>query len=149
MVEYEANENTEIDFSKTARRIYNSDFECFKSNVCHFLKNNGDIDFLIKFLTDDVVTEFANHSLWRECLYCLAMIDYISNQNDVPLRTKYDRYRRLKFEKPLLPRSARLVSLILKNDDEIKEVYANAIPEFLKYNIIEGDVRNVVWNNKR
>ncbi len=130
--------------TETARKIYDQDFECFKSNVCHFLKNNGDIEFLIKFLTDDVVTEFASCSLWKECLYCLAMIDYISKQNEIPLYTKYDRYRHFKFDKPLLPRSARLVALIQNNDEEIKEVYANAIPEFLEYNIIEGDVRNVV-----
>ena len=32
-------------------------FELFKSNVCHRLKESGDIDFLIETLEKDMITE--------------------------------------------------------------------------------------------
>lgn len=45
-------------------------FELFKSNVCHWLKEEGDIDFLIQVLESDLIrrcfaraTHFSNRAL--------------------------------------------------------------------------------------
>ena len=35
-------------------------FELFKSNVCHWLKEEGDIDFLIQVLESDLIRKYYN-----------------------------------------------------------------------------------------
>lgn len=35
-------------------------FELFKSNVCHWLKEEGDIDFLIQVLESDLIRKHYN-----------------------------------------------------------------------------------------
>lgn len=37
-------------------------FELFKSNVCHRLKEQGDIDFLIETLKEDMIRQYYNDS---------------------------------------------------------------------------------------
>lgn len=37
-------------------------FELFKSNVCHWLKEEGDIDFLIQVLELDLIRKYYNDS---------------------------------------------------------------------------------------
>ena len=58
-------------------------FELFKSNVCHWLKEEGDIDFLIEALEEDTIRKYYNKKWYPECFYLLAMVDYISKQNDI------------------------------------------------------------------
>ena len=35
-------------------------FELFKSNVCHWLKEEGDIDFLIQVLESDLILKYCD-----------------------------------------------------------------------------------------
>ena len=60
-------------------------FELFKSNVCHRLKELGDIDFLIDTIESGDIVKYYQRSWYPESLYLLAMVDYISRENDVPL----------------------------------------------------------------
>lgn len=48
-------------------------FELFKSNVCHWLKEEGDIDFLIQVLESDLIRKYykitsPNHDLVQNLL---------------------------------------------------------------------------------
>ena len=38
-------------------------FELFKSNVCHRLKEQGDIDFLIETLKEDMIRQYYDKKL--------------------------------------------------------------------------------------
>lgn len=38
-------------------------FELFKSNVCHWLKEEGDIDFLIQVLESDLISKVAQEEV--------------------------------------------------------------------------------------
>lgn len=58
-----------------------SSFEVFKSNVCHFVKDKGDIDFIIDTLTTDEIRTLYNRKWYAEAFYLLAMIDYLSREN--------------------------------------------------------------------
>ena len=40
-------------------------FELFKSNVCHWLKEEGDIDFLIQVLESDLIRKHYKKSFIR------------------------------------------------------------------------------------
>ena len=119
-------------------------FELFKSNVCHRLKESGDIDFLIETLEKDMIREYYNRKWYLECFYLLAMVDYISKQNDIPICTDYDDLRQQRMQELIYPVGILITANVLE-DDKIKEdAVKNAIPEFLKYNIVENEVRNVI-----
>lgn len=119
-------------------------FENFKSTVCHRVKELGDIDFLIDTLESHDIRTYYERKWYPESLYLLAMLDYISRENDVPLDSEYDDIRRCKLEKPIYPASLRAVSLAARNDVALKESEKTAIPEFMRFNIVESEVRNVI-----
>ena len=122
---------------------YRCSFETFKSNTCHHLKDIGDIDFIIETLEADEIRKLYERSWYREALYLLAMVDYLSRINDLPLCTNYNDIRAQKLERPCFPAGV-IVSYAATGDERIKEkALANAIPEFLQFNIVEGEVRNV------
>ena len=122
---------------------YRCSFETFKSNTCHHVKDMGDIDFIIETLETDEVRKLYERSWYREALYLLAMIDYLSRMNDLPICTNYNDIRSQKLEKPYFPAGV-AVSYAATGDESIKEkALADAIPEFLRFNIVESEVRNV------
>lgn len=122
---------------------YRCSFETFKSNTCHHVKDIGDIDFIIETLEADEIRKLYERSWYREALYLLAMIDYLSRINNLPLCTNYNDIRAQKLEKPCFPAGV-IVSYAATGDERIKEkALVNAIPEFLQFNIVEGEVRNV------
>ena len=122
---------------------YRCSFETFKSNTCHHVKDMGDIDFIIETLEADEIRKLYECGWYREALYLLAMIDYLSRMNNLPLCTNYNDIRSKKLEKPYFPAGV-VVSYAATGDESIKEkALANAIPEFLRFNIVESEVRNV------
>lgn len=131
------------ELSKEAKILYCEDFEAYKSNVCHRLHNLGDIEFIRTILTDDTITQFARHGYGAWALYLLAMLDHISKENDVPLCTKYEYLRSQKLPELIIPTGIKIDIEIFHNNSLFERAYKNAIPEFLKYNIMEGDIRNV------
>ncbi len=122
---------------------YRCSFETFKSNTCHNVKDRGDIDFIIETLETDEVRKLYDRNWHREALYLLAMVDYLSRINGIPICTNYNDIRSKKLEKPYFPAGV-VVSSVAIGDESIKEkALADAIPEFLRFNIVESDVRNV------
>lgn len=121
-----------------------TDFELFKSNVCHRLKELGDIDFVIELLESDDIGKHCKKKHYTECLYLLAMLDYVSRENNIPLCTKYDNLRKLKLKTVLFPNSILIADKIAKNDELKQHSVKEAIPEFMRFNIVESEVRNVI-----
>ena len=118
-------------------------FELFKSNVCHRLKALGDLDFLTETLTQDTITAYYQKSWYPECLYLLAMVDYLSRINDIPLCSSYDELRKVKLKKTVFP-SGVLAAATLSDGDSVKEkAIAASSPEFMRFNIVESEIRNV------
>jgi transcriptional regulator with XRE-family HTH domain len=123
--------------------IKRGSFELFKSTVCHRLKELGDIDFLIETLERDDIREYYRRGWYPESLYVLAMLDYLSRVNGIPLCVRYDDLRHARLESVIYPSSVLAMALSTK-DERIKEEARNAsIPEFLRFNIVESEVRNV------
>lgn len=119
-------------------------FEIFKSNVCHDLKRRGDINFMIDVLEEDEITKYFEYGWYAESLYLLAMLDYPSKLNEIPLCDKYDSLRKACFKEPLYPESIRALAFVMNDDEILNKALKEAIPEFIRFNIVEGDVRNVV-----
>ncbi len=120
------------------------DFDIFKSNICHKYKEMGFKNFITVVLQRDIITDYIEKGWYPEALYTLAMLDYISRINNIPLCTKYDSYRTAKLNQMIYPSSVVVEAKIMKNDDILQKAKDNAIPEFLRFNIIEGQVFDVV-----
>ena len=119
-------------------------FELFKSNVCHWLKEEGDIDFLIQVLESDLIRKYYNRKWYLESFYLLGMFDYICRINDVPICSEYDDLRRQRMQEIIYPAGVLLTARVL-GDESIKEqALKEAIREILSFNIGESDIRNVI-----
>ena len=124
--------------------VKRSNFENFKSTICHRVKELGDIDFIIELLENRDIRMYYDRKWYPESLYLLAMLDYISRINNVPLCDEYDDLRRCKLEKTIYPASLLAQAAAYKTEDGLKQAVLTAIPEFRRFNIIENEVRNVI-----
>ena len=79
------------------------DFELFKSNVCHRLKESGDIEFIANLLKSRDIDKYYARKWYPEALYLLAMLDYISKENDIPICSDYDGLRKARLSKTVYP----------------------------------------------
>ena len=120
------------------------DTETFKSNICHKLKELGDIDFLLAIIEENIIENYYEEKQYFECLYILAMVDYLSRIHSVPLCTRYEAYRHLCFSEPIFPSSTTIAYLVTNDITWKQSAIDNAIPEFIRFNIVEGDIRDVV-----
>ena len=119
-------------------------FSIFKSNVCHKLKELGDIDFLLQTLSNDEIRKYYDKEWYPECLYLLAMVDYISRLNQIALCSDYDDLRNMRLSETIYPSGILALSLAKKDDTPKKKAWEEAIPEFRRFNIVENEVRSVV-----
>lgn len=119
-------------------------FDVFKSNICHLVKDMGDINFIIEILERDAIKILYDKKWYPEAFYLLAMLDYLSNLHELPLCKRYNNLRHQKLEKRLYLSGVILKTMLDKNDDAKTEAERNAIPKFKKYNIIECNIRDVV-----
>lgn len=120
------------------------DFEIFKGNVRHNIKNLGDKVFIKQILKDNIIRQYHDKGRYKKSLYLLAMLDYLSKENHIPLCSDYDDLRKMKLKDLVYPQSAEDAAVFMKNDSVKERCLTNSIPEFRKYNIIEGDIRNVI-----
>jgi len=122
---------------------YRQSFEAYKSSVCHMVKDMGDIDFIIATLESDKIRKLYHKKWYPESLYLLAMVDYLSRENDLPVCAEYSDIRRAKLQRPIYPASVIAMGVVSRSDQPKEDSYAHAIPEFRRFNIIESEVRNV------
>ena len=119
-------------------------FELFKSHVCHRLKELGDMEFIRQTIESNAIRDYFEKKWHPESLYLLAMLDYVSRLNDVMLCSDYDDLRKYKLAETLFPSSIIALASVTKSDEVKKDALENAIPEFIRFNIVENEVRNVV-----
>ena len=118
-------------------------FDLFKSNICHEVKELGDLNFIVKTIEGNYIDVYLEKKWYPESLYLLSMLDYLSNENNIPIYTKYNDLRNKKLPEPIFPSSI-LVKAAVMNDDSIKEeAIKNSIPEFIQHNIVESNIRDV------
>ncbi len=135
-----------VDFMELAGPsvVARPDFELFKSEICHLVKRKGDIGFLLETLEEDKIRQLYRLGWYAECLYLLAMVDYLSRENNVALADCYNDLRCRKMPEPIYPKGVLALCAAAGNSDAKKQAYQEAIPEFKRFNIIESDIRNVV-----
>ena len=124
--------------------VIRPEFEYFKSTICHMVNDMGDIDFMIHTLESDKIRKLFNREWYLESLYLLAMVDYLSRENDFPLCMEYNDLRNARLQKIVYPLGVHVRCIAGNSTRAMKECIKNAIPEFLRHNIVESEIRNVV-----
>ena len=123
---------------------YRSDFETFKSNICHYVKDKGDLDFIVETLQSDNIRKLYKKKWYPEAFYLLGMIDYLSRVNDISICENYNDIRMQKLEKPIYSTGINVFSNVIKSKEIYSKAEENAIPEFSRFNIFESEIRNVI-----
>ena len=113
---------------------YRSSFETFKSNTCHHVKD----------MENDTIRSLYKKMWYPESLYLLGMIDYLSKINDLPMCTNYNDIRRHKLAQVVYPSSVLIQAAVMHSETVKIEARKRAIPEFMRFNIVESEVRNLV-----
>ena len=110
----------------------------------NLVKDKGELSFIRDMLCSDEVSKLYERKWYAECLYLLAMIDYLSRKNDIPLYNGYDKLRTGKLDKVLYP-SGIMAMYSLSGDESILiKSFDESIPEFKRFNIVENEIENVV-----
>ena len=122
---------------------YRQSFDTYKSNVCHMVKDMGDLNFIINTLESDRIRKLYKRRWYPESLYLLAMVDYLCRENDLPICNEYNDIRAARFGDVIYPSSVIAMSVFSRSDLPKKDSYAQSIPEFIRFNIVESEVRNV------
>lgn len=130
-----------------------TDFDLFRSQICHLLKSMTDERFVMEVLDNDLITFLWEKNRKTESLYVLAMIDYLKDNairlSDIDSERchRYDDKRKYKLSEPLFPKDAVLMDKLVP-ESNIKERLLEECNKdvcaryFLKYNIIEKDIRD-------
>lgn len=119
-------------------------FELFKSNVCHQLRALGDVAFVAETMENDYIFVYYERGWYPESLYLLAMLDYISRINGIPLCEEYDDLRKCRLQEPIYPAGILSISAVSGTEQAKEQARRSAIPEFIRFNIVESEVRDVV-----
>ena len=122
---------------------YRPSFETFKSNVCHMVKDMGDIDFIVDMLETDKIRKLYQKRWYPESLYLLAMVDYLSRENDLPVCAEYNDIRAARLSEPIYPAGIHVLCTVMKSNAPKEESLNEVIPEFMRFNIVESEVRDV------
>lgn len=125
--------------------VKRSSFDIFKSNVCHRVKENGEIAFIISTLETDEISQYFERKWYAESFYLLAMLDYLSRRTNLPLCSRYNDIRKCKLQKTVYPSSVLMSAAVSPKGEKIKEsARQDSIPEFIRFNIVESEVQNVI-----
>ena len=118
---------------------YDEDFDLFKSNVLQHLMQIEEEKFSEEILKSNIVENYFNNGEYLKAIYIVALIDYL--MKDKPKLKEFEHIRQFKLKKIYVSKSIYLL-LVTKNTT-LTKVYKGSINEFLKHNIIEGDIENV------
>lgn len=130
-------------FEQVRNQERRTSFETFKSNECHKVKDLGDMDYIISILQNDEVGRYWRMKWYPEAYYTLAMLDYLCRENALPLCTKYNDLRNGRLKQPIFPRDIELAAKLDSGLDWRTKAMDEAIPEFMRFNIVEKEIRNV------
>ena len=132
------------DILQSSGTEYRSDFEIFKSNTCHRVKEMGDVQFMLDLLESDRIRTMYNRRWYPETFYLLAMLDYLSRENHISRCTRYDDIRTQKLRNPVYPAGVIVTGEVMGSEEPLRMAEQDAIPEFRRFNIMENEVRNVI-----
>lgn len=121
---------------------FNRDFDLYKSEICHDYRRLKDAEFLKKYLINKEIEKLVIDKEYIKAFYLLSFVDYICLKNDLPLANKYGKLRKQKLDKIYVSES--ILLLLLNKKITVSQIFNECNKEFLKHNIIESEVENVI-----
>lgn len=118
-------------------------FETFKNQVRHEVKDLGDVRFIEKVNTDDSILKYWYLEWFCEAFYLLAMIDYLCRMNNMQIVSKYDNIRQYSLPETVFPVDIKLAAEMSKDLDLRTKAVNESLPEFIRFNIVEKEIRDV------
>jgi hypothetical protein len=124
-------------------------YDIFRSEICHMYHFDGDSVFISKVMKTNLVMILWNKREYAKALYVLALIDYISWKNDVPLFDGYAHIRKCKLENILYPSEVILMDKIEHTHKNRDIAVATCKQDecgvfFFRHNIIERSIEDVI-----
>lgn len=120
------------------------EFENFKNEIAHDIKRKGDMPFVYDIVHSGIIRQFWNTHEYAKALYLLATIDYLSREHNSPLCGDYKDLRTQKLQIPLFPNGILMLDKLQPEYGWKEKAIREAIPEYIRHNIVEGDIKNVV-----
>ena len=117
-------------------------FDNFKSNISHDIKNIGDYEYIKHLIDSSIINDYFNRKQYKEAFYLVATLDYLSRINNIPLCKKFDNIRKLKLKETLFPSSIIIIDYYMPEKNIKQLAIKESLPEFLHFNIVEKDVKN-------
>lgn len=118
-------------------------FETFKSQVRHEVKLYGDVEFINETLRSDMINKYWCWEWFCEAFYLLAMLDYLCRINRIQTSSVYNNIREYSLPETIYPMDVSLAAKITGSQDIKARAIKESIPEFIKYNIVEKEIRDV------
>ena len=118
-------------------------FETFKSQVRHEVKRLGDKIFIEEILGSDIISTYWRWEWYYEAFYLLGMLDYLCRVNKIATPVKYDNIREYKLPDTVYPMDLEIAAKFSTGLDNRERAKEESIPEFMKYNIVEKEIRDV------
>ncbi|MCR5067175.1 MAG: helix-turn-helix transcriptional regulator [Erysipelotrichaceae bacterium] len=115
-------------------------FENFKKDCKKRLRVLGDHDFITDVIDSKDIDFFIRHKWYPEAFYLLALLDYVCTRNKVMLYPDYKKLRSMKLSQPVYPDEVIILASSINSDRPMHEARKQAMPEFLRYNIVEISV---------
>ena len=81
---------------------------------------------------------------YRRTLYLVAMIEYLCRINNVPVKKEIQKYQEYKLKDLTFFDDVETYFHVTEKTDLKEQVMRDSLPEFLKYNIAERNVRRAV-----
>ena len=119
-------------------------FGNFRSDICHKVRSYGDMPFVEWIESKDTIRLYYKKGWKEEAFYLLAMTDYLRRIHNLSTNPKYDALRKEKLPSPVYPTGLKLLAIAKNNPQILKNAKYDAIPEFIRFNIVENDIRNSI-----
>ena len=107
------------------------------------VNDKRNLDFIIETLESDKIRKLYQKRWYPESLYLLAMVDYFSRENNLPICLEYSDIRKARLRESIFPASIIAMSAVSKNAHAKQDSYEHSIPEFKRFNIVESEIHNV------
>lgn len=115
-------------------KINHAEFELFRSNMSHRLKELGDYEFAKELLTTSIVEEYWNNKQILEALYLVCMFDTICEKYHMKTHAKFSEVRSHRITPPVYPLE---VCMGLDSKEGCEKA---SLPIFKEHGIMEVDI---------
>ena len=119
------------------------EFHTYKSEICHYVKRVGDLRAIDELSSsNDIVNKFEEKD-YLKGFYLLGMLDYLCKKHDMEYVTRFSELRKYKLKNRVYPSYTSIMYSLHKDPKVFDECLKHAEYEFLKFNIVEGEIENV------